>query len=80
MIGTDLKKKKKVPYRLGSQKDKIVASDLIEERANCNFDKEEMVKFLDDLHAVKKEYMDLFGSMPETRNHHNFYEFTTDEK
>jgi hypothetical protein len=69
-----------VPYRLGSQKDKIVASDLIEERANGNFDKEEMANFLDHIHKEKKECMDFFASMPETKNHHNFYEFTTDEK
>jgi hypothetical protein len=39
-----------------------------------------MANFLDHLHKEKKEFMDLFASMPETRNHHNFYEFTTDEK
>lgn len=54
MIGTDYSKKKKVPYRLGSFKDQIIASDLVEERANCNFDKEEMVRFLDPLYEHKK--------------------------
>jgi hypothetical protein len=42
---TDNPKKLSQPT-LGSIKNKIVASDLAEERKNCNFDQEEMSKHL----------------------------------
>ena len=84
MYGTDYDKKKhtkaKIPYRLGSFKNQIIASDLVEERANCNYDKEELANFLDILHQSKKELFDLIASMPETRNNFEFYEMSTEEK
>lgn len=39
---------------LGSIKNKIVASDLIEERGKCNFDKEEMSELI----YGSKEFLD----------------------
>lgn len=48
---------------LGSIKNKIVASDLAEERKNCNFDQEEMSKHLwngqSDLDRVRGLWDDL---------------------
>jgi hypothetical protein len=71
---------KKVPYRVGSAKDQIVASDLIEERQNCNFDQEELAMFLDDLHIIKKGAQTLLNSIPETRNNPRFFELSIEEQ
>ena len=35
---------------------------------------------MDDLHFRKKEFFDLIASMPETRNHPQFYDMSTEEK
>lgn len=83
MFGTDFDAKKhritKVPYRVGSMKDQIVASDLIEERQHCNFDQEELANFIDDLHQTKKRVLSLLNSIPETRNNPRFFELSNEE-
>lgn len=67
----------------GSIKNKIVASDLLEERSKCAFDKEELEVLVKGGPANKKEF-DLYGSIfdrhPELANNHKFFEMTVDEK
>jgi hypothetical protein len=53
---------------------------LVEERANCNFDQEEVAAFADLLHNHKKEVFDLVASMPETRNNDEFLQMSIEEK
>jgi hypothetical protein len=48
----------------------VVASDLLEERQSGNYDTEEMAMFLDeDLHKVRKQWLNIIDCMPELRNH-----------
>jgi acyl-CoA oxidase len=83
MYGADPKKvnkKEKFPYRVGSIKRNIVASDLVEERAHCNFDQDELCRFIDPLVENKKEFMTLVEKTPQLSNTHKFYEMTIAEK
>ena len=61
----------------------IVAPDLIEERAKCDFDQDELREFLAggaDSLAVQKETYDMFGSDPELRNYLAFNDLSQEEK
>jgi hypothetical protein len=53
---------------------------LVEERANCNFNQEELASFSDLLHKHKKDFLELWASMPETRNHDEFIQMSIEEK
>ena len=67
---------------LGSVKNKIVASDLLEERKKCAFDQEELKVFLHGGPLVlqkKLNYLKII-SHPELANHHKFYEMTPHEQ
>ena len=67
----------------GSLKNKIVASDLLEERSKCAFDKQELELLVKGGPALKKDFdyfESLFVKHPEMAKNHKFYEMTTDEK
>ena len=69
--------------RTGSIKDKIVAPDLLDERAKRNFDGEELTHVLfrgKDKYDDYKENMTLGESDPVLRNTHEWYDMTREEK
>lgn len=66
----------------GSVKNKIVAPELIEERAKCAFDQQELKIMMmggKDYYQNKLYLHTLFSSYPETRNHYKFYEMSLHE-
>ena len=68
--------------KLGSVKRGIVAPDLIEERAKCDFDQDELREFLaggDVSLAAQKEIYDMFGGDPELRNYLAFNDLNQEE-
>lgn len=67
----------------GSIKNKIVASDLVEERAKRNFDSEGNNAFLNILgpdHLAAKEAEEFIKSDPILMNSHKWYEMTREEQ
>ena len=68
--------------KTGSVKRGIVAADLLEERALCNFDINELQRFVaggdDKLHAWKS-HIDRMGADDTLRNNFEFYDMTPDE-
>jgi hypothetical protein len=59
-------------YKLGSVKNKIVSSDLLEERSKLAFDQQEMKVYLhggDVPYQKKMYYYDIVDKHPELRNH-----------
>lgn len=70
-------------HQLGSARNNIVASDLIEERKNIDFDQQEMKVYLNggqDPYNMKMHYHSIFNKHPELHNHHKFYEMTPHEQ
>ena len=68
--------------RTGSVKRGIVSPDLLEERAKCNFDQEELRLFLhggEDRLRVWKNMIKVFGDDPELRNTLEFHDMTPHE-
>jgi Ser-tRNA(Ala) deacylase AlaX len=66
----------------GSIKDRVVAQELIDERAKCDFDQQELQELLHggkEMLAEHKQTFDEFGSMKEVANHAKFYEYTPAE-
>ena len=66
----------------GSVKKGIVAPDLLEERAKCAFDQEEMRTFISggpEREQKWKEIVDSFGADPTLSNHIDFYDMTPHE-
>ena len=58
--------------RTGSIKNKIVSPDLAAERANCDFDQEELRTWLTggpESYAETKRIVERFNNDPRTRNH-----------
>lgn len=67
----------------GSWKNKIVASDLQEERDRCAFDQEEMRVMLHggkEAWDIQRYFFDLQKKHPQLHNHHHFFEMTPEEK
>lgn len=67
----------------GSIKNKIVNSDLQEERDKCAFDRKEMQAILHggkDKLALRVAASEKMAKHPELANHHHFYDMTRDEK
>lgn len=67
---------------LGSIKNKITATDLIEERKNCDFDQEKLRVILHGGELSYKLYKDVIDEMtvPELKNHYGFMEMDPNEK
>ena len=68
--------------KTGSIKRGIVAPDLLEERAKCAFDQQELSGWLmgDEEKTRRWRYfVDLFGADPELRNKLEFYDLTPHE-
>ena len=68
--------------KTGSVKKGIVATDLLEERAKCAFDQEELRRFImggEIKYNKTKEIFDLIGNDPELRNNLEFLELTPHE-
>ena len=68
--------------KTGSIKKGIVAPDLLEERAKCAFDQQELTEWvMGDKEKTKrwKHFIDLFGADPELRNKVEFYDLTPHE-
>lgn len=66
----------------GSIKNKITATELEEERKNCDFDKREMTRFFwHDMSVYKmfQDEADLMEKHPEYGSTHKFYEWTPQE-
>ena len=69
--------------RTGSVKNKIVASDLLAERAKCDFNQEELRILINGgslNYSLLKKHYERFGANPGTRNHLTWYELTPEEK
>lgn len=67
----------------GSVRNKIVASDLLEERNKCAFDQQELrVLILGGQHIFDKktEFHRILEKHPELANHHKFFEMTPEEQ
>jgi len=66
----------------GSVKNKVVATDLLEERANCNFDQEKLRVILHGGELQFKIYKDMLDdfSVPELRNTFAYMEADVNEK
>jgi acyl-CoA oxidase len=70
---------KRVP---GSVKNKITATEILEERAKCDFDQKQMeIIFFHDKVTLKayREVQDDMDKYPEIANTHKFYEMTREE-
>ena len=67
----------------GSIKNKIVAPDLLAERAKCDFNQQEMREFLagdkERYESTKREFS-RFAQNPALRNHLKWYELDPEEK
>ena len=66
----------------GSIQRRIVAPELLEERAKCNFDAKELSNLLDgtpEARAMKERIISDQEKHPELRNTHKFYELTPRE-
>jgi len=66
----------------GSLKNKITATDMLEERAKVAFDQQELQVYLhggEENFKGHKAMMDVM-SHPELKNHHKFYEMTPEEQ
>ncbi|CDW75768.1 acyl-coenzyme a oxidase [Stylonychia lemnae] len=69
--------------RTGSIKNKIVASDLEEERKNLNFDQMELTEFLyygKENYAKYQGWIKLVEKEPILANHHSWYDMTREEQ
>ena len=69
--------------KTGSIKNKIVAPELLAERAKCDFDQEELRMVLcggKEPYLERKRLYTLFGNNPALRNHMQFYEMSPEEK
>jgi hypothetical protein len=67
---------------MGSIKNKIVASDLEEERNKCNFNKDELTDILfggREIYEEIKADLDIMESDPILRNTEKWYDFTREE-
>ena len=64
----------------GSIKNKIVATELLEERANCNFDQKELKRVFmsipEEVQANIQRVMDDIENDPELNLTHKYYEMT----
>mmetsp|Transcript_18121 Transcript_18121/g.30956 ORF Transcript_18121/g.30956 Transcript_18121/m.30956 type:complete len:84 (+) Transcript_18121:40-291(+) len=71
------------PVVYGSIKNKVVATDLLEERAKKDFDEKVgggLVSLIDkECHDRYKEAVEFTSSDPIMRNSHKFYEMTREE-
>ena len=68
---------------LGSIKEKRVAKALLEERAQCNFDRKEMESILNTNQEFVNKYqdwVDIISSHKETANSHKYYDMTREEQ
>jgi len=66
----------------GSMKNKIVATELVEERNNCNFDQDELwsLYFKDpEANRIKAKAEHDVENDPIMRNTHKYYEWTLEE-
>lgn len=69
-------------YLGGSIKRNIVNPDILEERAKCNFDKQEMLEFVISKPVVDeiKEITDAIAETPELQSSIKFYNYTRNEQ
>ena len=68
--------------KTGSVKRGIVAADLLEERALCNFDTKELGTFIaggEERQNAWKTHVDRMGADDTLRNNFEFYDMTPDE-
>ena len=66
----------------GSVKNKIVAQELLEERANLNFDKDQAFAFFNpmkDVNDLQDAVNKLIDENPDIQNTHKVYEMTREE-
>lgn len=69
-------------HRPGSVKNKVVNSDLQEERDKCAFDQKEMQALLhggQQILDAKISESEMFAKHPALGNHHHFYEMDRNE-
>jgi len=67
----------------GSAKNKIVSSDLLEERAKCTFDQNELKVLLaggQDIYDHKMKYLNIILKHKELINSHEYFDKTPSEK
>lgn len=67
----------------GSAKNKIVSSDLLEERAKCTFDQNELKVLLaggQDIYDDKMKYLNIILKHKELINSHEYFDKTPSEK
>ena len=67
----------------GSVKNKVVATELVEERKNLNFDQAEIFKFYNHDPNAPKDYEYMLNHMrtnPDFANTHKYYDMTREEK
>jgi len=63
----------------GSISNKIVATELVEERANCDFKQIELYQFLigdEEVRRLYDEHIERMKSDPNTRQSHKVYDMT----
>ena len=67
---------------LGSIKNKVVATDLLQERANCDFDQEKLRVILHGGELAYQLHKDFCNKLavPEVTNHFGFMEMDPNEK
>lgn len=68
--------------RTGSIKEKRVSPDLLEERAKCNFNQEELTEIIYGGKELRDEYLSWHKDMekdPILQNNEKFYEMTREE-
>lgn len=67
----------------GSIKNKVTASEIIEERANCDFDQTQLKRFFYHSQATidkKEKVIHFLRTVPEIANSHHYYEMTNEER
>jgi hypothetical protein len=67
---------------LGSVKNKIVATDLLKERSNCNFNSKELTEIIfenKEEYKLYKEWCRMIDEDPVLRNREEFYDMTREE-